>query len=343
MTNLRTNDKGLVSITVTVILMLVISITVMSFAQIIRREQRQALDAQLSSQAFYAAESGINAAREYLKSIPIDEVPTKDSCSWTGYPELAAKRNLDGSGGTSFTCVLIGGTPKSLVYELSTTAPAKVFPVDADTNIIREVEFSWTPSTDSAPLSGCTTSVATNLPTPASWPCNGYGMLRVDLVPYGVSSGQNRAGMLANTFTAFFSPTTTGSPTAISYQGAGTNIYGGVANQGARTAVRCTVDECKMTVTNLSTTRYYARVMPIYRDTTLTIVARGDGGVELPLKGAQIMVDATGRAQDVLRRIQVRVPLTDDSLHSDFGIQTTDSLCKRFTAYPGYSNATSCP
>jgi Tfp pilus assembly protein PilX len=57
-------QAGMVAIMVTMILMIVISLIVVGFAQISRRNQRQALDRQLSTQAFYAAETGVNDASD---------------------------------------------------------------------------------------------------------------------------------------------------------------------------------------------------------------------------------------------------------------------------------------
>jgi len=64
--SLQRNQSGMVSIMVTMILMIVMSLIVVGFAQVSRRNQRVALDRQLSTQAFYAAESGVNDAREFL-------------------------------------------------------------------------------------------------------------------------------------------------------------------------------------------------------------------------------------------------------------------------------------
>lgn len=339
-----TNEKGMVSITVTIILMLVISITVLSFAQIIRREQRQALDNQLSSQAFYAAESGINQARKYMqdKWLTLGETPPdKEICGYdTNYPESELPKSIDAD--TSFSCLLVSGKPKSLKYDLSPSAGSKVFPlnVEDDANIDR-VEVSWTPSTNNAPRTGCPTgsSAPAQLPSATSWPCRGYGMIRIDLVPAEVLE---RETMMGEMFTAFLSPVNPGSTSPLSYTGTDSNIHGGQANQGARAAARCNDDECKITITNMSGTKYYARVSTLYRETSLSVVAKDSNGVELPLIGAQVLLDATGRAQDVLRRIQVRVPLSGDGFHPDYGVQSTDSMCKLLTTFPGYPAAT-CP
>src|SRR5689334_20404193 len=66
--HLDDRQAGMVAIMVMLILMLVISLIVLGFAQISRRNQRQSLDRQLSTQAFYAAETGINDAAEIIKN-----------------------------------------------------------------------------------------------------------------------------------------------------------------------------------------------------------------------------------------------------------------------------------
>jgi hypothetical protein len=55
------------------------------------------------------------------------------------------------------------------------------------------------------------------------------------------------------------------------------------------------------------------------------------------MEGAQAVIDSTGKAQDVLRRIQVNVPLraTSQNELSDYAIQSTDAICKRFSVMNG--------
>jgi Tfp pilus assembly protein PilX len=59
-------QAGMVSIMVTMILMVVLSLIVIGFAQIARRNSRQSLDRQLSTSAFYAAEAGVNDVRDLI-------------------------------------------------------------------------------------------------------------------------------------------------------------------------------------------------------------------------------------------------------------------------------------
>jgi hypothetical protein len=59
----------------------------------------------------------------------------------------------------------------------------------------------------------------------------------------------------------------------------------------------------------------------------------------LGLAGSQIIIDSTGRAQDVLRRIQVRMSVDAGGSKNqlpDNALQSTDSICKRFATMNGY-------
>ena len=62
MSKYHNEETGLVAIVVSMLIMIIMSLTVFGFTKIMQREQRQAVDKQLSTQAFYAAESGINDA-----------------------------------------------------------------------------------------------------------------------------------------------------------------------------------------------------------------------------------------------------------------------------------------
>ncbi len=49
---LSSDERGLAAVVVTVFVMIILSLVVLAFSQVARREQRQALDRQLSTQAF---------------------------------------------------------------------------------------------------------------------------------------------------------------------------------------------------------------------------------------------------------------------------------------------------
>ena len=80
------------------------------------------------------------------------------------------------------------------------------------------------------------------------------------------------------------------------------------------------------------------RISSLYKDASLKISATSASGGELRLVGAQAVIDSTGKAQDVLRRLQVRVPLSYSTKNelSDYSIEMNLSLCKRFSVATGY-------
>jgi hypothetical protein len=274
--------------------------------------------------------------------------PIQDRTQCTGndqyVPSYGSSNVLNSGANVSYSCLLVDTTPPSLLYTLSPGDTSKVFPLEsADGSNIKSVKLQWGHSisdTRRNPSSGCPNS--TQLPAANNWPC-GYGVLRVDLVPIdGATTSRN--GLLANTFTAFFVPTAAGPTTSVPFNGS--NLYGGSTNQGSILKARCTAGRaglCTMTIniTSTNSATYYMRVSAIYKDMSLNIYAfnrTGAAGTQLNLKNAQALVDVTGQAQDILRRIQVRIPMSNNgALDSDYAIESTNPICKEFTTYPGFA------
>lgn len=309
------------------ILIIVLSLIVLGFAQNARRNQRETLDRQLSTQAFYAAESGINDARSIIQS-STPPISSKTTCASTGtgnvYLPLISNATIDAAHKVAYTCVLINASPTELDYNDLNSTGTLVPLFSSNGAPLGSITLEWqSKSGSAAPITGCLSSTA-NVFTPANtWTC-GYGVLRYDLVP--VNGNQNATTLSAGTQTVFGVPFVPGVPTGINSlnYNPGANSVSGIA---------CTNTECKLTITNLTGSQYYLRLVSIYQDVAMKIT-NGNG-----LSGAQVMVDSTGKAQDVLRRIQVRFPINPNgskNLLPDNALQSTDSICKRFSAMNNY-------
>ena len=323
---LRTNQQGMVSIMVTMILMIVMSLIVLGFAQNARRNQRETLDRQLSTQAFYAAESGVNDAKELIsKSTAVP--PAKTSCTDAGtggyYQSLLDNSTLNSAANVSYSCVLVDPAPKQLDYDgVSTTSTiAPIF--SGSGSAFGSIDLTWQSKTGSAtPLAGCPSQYVsgTGVFTPTStWTC-GYGVLRLDLVPVGGNLDANT--LQTNARTIYVVPTQNTNGT-YNFSTDGNKVFG----------VKCDNTSCKLNISGLTGTQYYMRMQSIYQDVSMKI-ASSQG-----LAGAQIVVDSTGKAQDVLRRIQVRFPISETGSKNqlpDNALQSTDSICKRFATMDGY-------
>ncbi|HUS25752.1 MAG TPA: PilX N-terminal domain-containing pilus assembly protein [Nevskiaceae bacterium] len=321
--NLRRSQAGMVSIMVTMILMIVISLIVVGFAQISRRNQRQQLDRQLSTQAFYAAEAGVNDVAELIRTATVT-VPAKPDCTSTSSFYSSLNATLDAPHDVTYSCLTVDPTPTTLRYNGVGTNSIVVPIISANGTGINSITLNWQTTKNTAtPTAGCPSGTA-NVFTPntgANWPC-GYGVLRIDLVP--VSGALTQAGMQGADMASFLVPQASGGSSTMSYSPGNNKLVG----------VSCTNSGCAMNINSgLGGPSYYMRISSLYNGANLQI---GTGN-NVALRDAQAIVDSTGKAQDVLRRIQVRLPLGSNTQNalSDYAIQSTDSVCKRFAVTGG--------
>lgn len=305
------NQQGMVSILVTMVLMIVLSLIVLGFAQISRRNQRETLDQQLSTQAFYAAESGVNDATQLINNALSTGATlyAKTTCAAPSDPAAAAfYSNLPSStisaAGVSYSCLMVNPTPPSLDSSDVGTNPI-VWPLTTTTGAnFSTITLKWETKTgDSTPLGGCPTSMTKELPTSANWTSSGcgYGVLRFDLVPTAGSTLTENS-LSAATMTAFVVPLQSGGTPSVNFAAGGSNTNDVIGGS-------CTNSACTLTISfpTPASSQYFVRVSSLYRDVSLDLTGTDTTGKQVNFSGAQIAIDATGKAQDVLRRIEVRV------------------------------------
>lgn len=336
---IRQSQAGMVAIMTTLVLMIVISLIVLGFAQISRRNERESLDRQLSTQAFYAAESGVNDVRRLIQNAAAagTAIPEKTTCTGTAggfYASLSP--TIDVTQNVKYSCLLVDASPKELTYS-SVGQPSVIVPMTSASGApFSTMKLTWKPKglAPTAVLPGCPTSTAnifhtTNTLVSPHWTC-GYGVLRFDLVP--TDGALTMGGLQGATMTTFVVPQRLGAPSPASIPYAPVAVH----TNDVR-GVNCTADSCNIDVTGLSATSYYLRISSIYREVSLNICMADAPGNCMEVSGAQAIIDSTGRSQDVLRRIKVNIPLRSDSTNqlSDYAIQSTDSLCKRYSIMTG--------
>jgi Tfp pilus assembly protein PilX len=355
MSVMRKNEQGVVSILVTMIMIIVITLIVIGFAQITRRNQRESLDTQLSTQAYYAAESGVNAAVNYLTN-PTNigaQINTIGNCTtFIGYLGSAGVNNLDTATKTSYNCLMVNTEPTSLnISPVTQNLNSIVYVANTDKEAFNALNFQWTQQTSTNfPGGACksTGGSGTTLPQMNAWKCP-YGILRVDLVD---SSNISNASLQGNqgVMSYYFVPSyTSGNPfvkqIAITWPTPSVEIV----------PVSCTTT-CSIEL-NIAggSKQYFARLTIMYQDSSSLTITGGDAthplnlvtGTGTNFVGGQALIDSTGQSQDELRRVQVRIPLTTTAnTLPAYGLQTTDTLCKELSDGPagsGISTTDSCP
>lgn len=334
---LSQDQQGLVSIIVTMIILGIMVLIATSFTVIMNREQRQALDRQLSSQAFYAAESGVHDTIAQLDSINGDITRCEDT------PGKSSGNNiLDAAGEVEYTCVLVDKSPTELLFDPISVDDSVIVRIETALPNINSILISWQDSGEGGvgeefiPASNSTHLLpqdGVNDPeTAALTSVNGTGMLRATFMPLPPVLTRDNLIDAARTFYLY--------PREGVPSGTGSEF---INNGGRFIDGECNTNHpYRAFFPHYCNARFspggpmqvtYLRLQALYRPVSVTIKAFDVNWETLEIQNAQAVIDSTGRANDVLRRIQVRVPLSSDFYFPDYAIESMDSICKR-TAFP---------
>ncbi len=326
-TSLRKNESGIVSLMLTIFVMIILTLIVVGFSEITRREERQSLDRQLSTQAFYAAESGVNLTVNTIR---------KDAATAGFVPQVTTCGPVDlgpaaDTLGTSVPCVLYDAQPKDLEYTAINQQAGKIVPLNTLGGFAPGLSFEWNVADAySSNYSSCPSNSRVLVALSPTCPA---GYLRATIMT--LSAGASREALYASSFTVFFKPVSAGGGGSVAYVAHGTNDSG-AAGQGQVIPANCSggvQPRCKATITGIPTgAQSYLHLRSMFKNNTVKITSTD------PLDRftrAQIKVDATGKVSDVLRRIQVRVSYLDDYEIPSYVIDGEKSVCKSLTLRPG--------
>lgn len=341
-TKLGHNEDGLVSIVVTLLVMSLVTLIAVGFANLATREQRQALDQQLNSQAFYTAESGINEA---IKN-PGDF--NNSTCT---------ERQIADDASVKASCILVNERPLVLEYSDVPTNGSIVVPI-TPTSDFDSITISWQNKEDAQTFATNSNHYLLSKKDWTTWASPPplinprTGILRVALMPGAFA---DRADLTTKTHSLFLYPreqnpsdaTNDGLPTdyttpiagsAYTEKGAFVDGNCSASNNDTDTPKFCNV-KLNFGATVLGGTTYYLRLRSIYKPLSVSISAL-EAGNRVTLEGGQIVVDSTGKTTDVLRRLRVNVPASGNifanRIFPEYAIETTDTLCKRLRVGPGF-------
>jgi hypothetical protein len=361
--SLLTNQRGIVSIAVTVILMTIITLIVLGFATIARREQQQALDRQLSADAYYAAESGVNYFAEQLRNGSIGG--DVDDCNTSRTTILAdpAVRTL--GDGVEYTCALISQSVDSVDFPLGKDESRVLRLTIPATETIGSVEIDWEDELGTRNFACNDNHYLPQGEFTANTPYNPSGILCGS--PSGMGAFSNSTAIMRTTIiptTATFTRNDliNRSPTYFLYpkvdpSSATTDDFGSKSasmaadQQGdfldayCSTAVPPSTKFCRARITNINTNlvatnTVYLRLRSIYRSSNVKVRVFNSSGAQMEINGAQAKIDVTAKASGVVKRIQAKIPLTQNYYLPEFGLQTAQSLCKRFSTWPATDGIT---
>lgn len=299
----RHSQHGVVSITMTIIMIAILGLIVLAISQIARREQSSSLNAQLGTQAYYAAESGVNDAIVQINKDLKNNVPitTDNDCHGANDGVQLG----DPANNVAYTCVMVDPTPDNLKATLGSAS--SVLELKPATGSLGTIELTWHPNSTApgANLAMCPTGTNNVFSPKSIWKCPN-GVLRYDITD--VDSG-SRADLINNTGTGFLVPSRGGvTSTPINWR-----------THGATQSVACNSADfsCTAQISGLGSGTYFIRLNTIYVENVGLTITQTSGG---KFADAQVQIDATGKAQDVLRRIRVAIDLTHPESTADAAV-----------------------
>lgn len=323
---LQNSQQGMAAIIIVMVLMFVISVIVLGFAQIVRREQRNALDNQLATQAYYAAESGLNLAQQKVKAKLAEGLTEQNNCtdeSTSGYgitsSDLLIGQNAE------ITCVLIDPELDTLEYQKIDMNAVPIL-VKATSGTISDIFVSWELSKEGLQsVAGCVGGDDL-VPDSTSRPCE-QPILRLDFVP--VRGDLDATSAPGRQFTTFLSPRSGTPPTGVNYTAGSVSSIPNVSCRVAKSADSPRTCTARISTLADQQQAYALRIMSIYGQSNVTVFARS-GASPVKLIEGQVLIDVTARAADVLKRLQARMPVSGSENVPDFAVTAGGGVCKRY-------------
>ncbi len=313
----QSDQNGFVSIIVAAMIMVILALLTIGFTRIMQREQRQTIDRQLSRQALYAAESGINDTYDAIVN-GVFTSEEKTTCD----PTVALNDGIiDGVGDVSYSCVQYDTTPTEILYELSPQESEIARLVTKGDNF-NSISIEWGISSGDNNLAGlpsCTAASASELPP--SRP-NTVPVLRIDLTNI---STLNRASLTQNSEYIYALPCNgTVSSTTHNFS---------TASRGDLVLVSCsgqTSRPCSLVIDGLGASSYISRLKSVYTGANISITGREGASNDIAeFVGLQTIIDVTARSNDVVRRLRASIPFSETTLVPEAVLHSFNGVCKQ--------------
>lgn len=311
------NQRGASAIMFSLFFIMVISLISLSFAVLVRNDQRSTLDKTLSSQAQLAAESGIGAASEYITSKGINLAGStpgleNNNCEPVGdftYPEF--------SNGARITCITWDATPEEAKKSLKPYEGWTFVNSLAGNNDV----ITWQLNQGSGGDYGGSPGARRDMPAIAA------GNLPILKVAALTRADITQPGLIEVFYLVPSAAPLAETSVNLGDGGTGSNVNG----NGAVFNVNCDDTTCKASISGYPSSgsrMYYIQLIGGDKSATVTYQSK-DGGSLKQLENVQAKVDVNVLAQDQSKRVVSYVSLTPTpTTWQPFFAVLADSLCK---------------
>lgn len=320
-TKTKQDESGFASITIALVLILVLALITIGFAQLSRREQQSALNKQLAAQANYAAESGINEVAKLIEQNPSAIPNSPNTClSPSIIGGSPTSNQIDNTRDVLYTCALADLNPKSLEKDLA--ADTAWYTTFSTSPALSSLKITWQHNGSDAKSPKSAMPTGSEFQPPTSWG-DSPAVLQVNITPLSGS----RSDWVNRSFTVYLYPSTSAGNT-VSYA---SNTQGGSVISGSCIP---TTGVCNAKIDNLPTGAgsFLLHVVDYYDPSKIKVTGT-NGSDDVEFNNAQAVVDVTGKARNVLKRLRVRIPLNQASPLPNYALEAKN-ICKRQQTSP---------
>jgi hypothetical protein len=350
----RKHESGAVSLVVVIFASLLITVVTISFTRVMLESVQEASTVDLSQSAYDTALNGVEDAKRAIANGDISSTTTQCNQGLlpgggSGMEVMVSQDASDEKLSQAYTCVTVDFSAQSVNYDAVTENSSILIPLKPDTGgVFSQVRIGWSRpnKSNNPPVLAANSS---KLPADGTWPGERPALLRVryiwsdssvDMAKFN-SVEDGKFKQADNSRTLFLVPANSPAVQTSSDIGAKS------ANSSSPVYVDCksaaTVnsgrDDCAFNLTNIpgasqSDAPKFVQITPLYSSSNISVEMLNGSGAIVPFVGVQAVVDSTGRASDLFRRVQARVNLdgsTNQSYPSDALVIKDGNLCKAFT------------
>ncbi len=351
----KTKEEGAASMIVVIFMSIILTIVTIGFIRIAINEQRDSTDDDLTARAYYAAESGLEDAKRAIQEDlagTLNGALNENTCDPPGVVAEYDPVLSTGAFDIEYTCMLLDYTPDTIRSELSSANQTKQYdvnPVNQSTpantdigSITMDWHFDALPENDGDGLVGGGGSVnirpqgALSIPQFGTW--SFPAMMEVTFLSY--PSGNFTRGDI-EVAKILVSPTAPGgsngsTPTSVFIGGtASAAVDGRVLGADCVDNDNGMVCSMEFDFSGMDQSRQLVmRLTNLYRSTSFELSMQGtaaQGSPTLLFDDAQVVVDVTGRAGGVYRRVEAALELSSPEFVPNHAIQSATDICKDFS------------
>ena len=360
-------QSGAVSLFAVIFGAMLLTIVTIGFMRLMIMDQRQSSNNDLSQSAYDAALAGVEDAKRVVRAAQTGNIQAAGVLNGPINCNMVAASGVVGgstSGDTiiqagtgagkrfdqAYTCVKITMKSQDFIYK-SIEDKSQLIPLRA-TSSFNKISIEWYRRDDESNLGGANavnTEISTTgeLPARNSWYSNTPQLMRAQLINPGPTFSLSTLDTTG--VTSFFRPNVLRSDvagqdgTAVSSKTSDRpRATDGNEHNNGTNIVSCSKTfkfsgeySCKAVIDvdeiAAGSETAFLRLTSIYKGGSVKVSLQKTDGTIVNFDGVQPIVDSTGRASNLFRRVEARLQIGDDFAYPDNAIELKNSLCKDFS------------